>query len=65
MKDEDCSDPALEEIWEIREKLAAQFDHDPDRLFEYIMEYQKTLGARLVSHRKSEGDEPPAREPAA
>lgn len=63
MKDEDCPDPSLEEIWEIREKLSAQFDHDPQRLFEYIMEYQKTLGNRLLSDPPRTNS--PARKPAA
>jgi len=42
------TDPVLEEIWAIREKLAARFDYDIHELGRFYMEYQKRFADRLV-----------------
>ncbi|HET7229314.1 MAG TPA: hypothetical protein VFJ16_04895 [Longimicrobium sp.] len=49
MKDHDLRDPALEEIWAIKDQISAEFDHDPEKLARYYMEYQKKFGDRLVA----------------
>jgi len=38
----------LEEIWAIREKIAAEFGYDIHKLGRFYMEYQKRFGDRLV-----------------
>lgn len=48
MKEYDYTDPGLEEIWAIREKLAAEFDYDLNRMARYHMEYQKQFGDRVI-----------------
>jgi len=48
MKESKFSDPALEEIWAIKDDLSAEFDHDPEKLARYYQEYQKKFGDRLV-----------------
>ena len=40
-------DEPLEEIWEIRRKLAKQFDFDPKKAASYYREKQRKLGAKL------------------
>ncbi len=42
-------DPVIDEIREIRRRISAQFDHDPKRLLEYYIEFQRQFGDRLVS----------------
>jgi hypothetical protein len=47
-------DEPLEEIWEIRRKLAKQFDHDPRKAAAYYREKQRQSGAKLyrwIDHR--------------
>lgn len=63
MKDESHSDPMLEEIWEIREKIAAEHGYDLKRLVEHLMEYEKQFADRLVSPPRRQ--DMPNRKPAA
>ena len=50
-------DPIVDPIRKIREEISAEFGHDPDRLIEYLMEYQKQFKDRLVSHSAPEETE--------
>ena len=40
-------DEPLEEIWEIRRKLAKQFDYDPKKAAAYYRDKQRKSGAKL------------------
>lgn len=40
-------DEPLEEIWEIRRKLAKQFDYDPQKAAAYYRDKQKKSGAKI------------------
>ena len=42
-------DPIVEETRERREQYAAQFNHDPDAIFEDIRRRQNQAGKKLVS----------------
>ena len=42
------SDPAIDEIREIRHRISARFDHDPAKLVAYYMELQKHYGDQLL-----------------
>lgn len=42
------ADDVIEEVREIRRRISAQFDDDPIKLGEYLMEYQKQFADRLV-----------------
>lgn len=48
MKDHDYTDPTLEEIWAIREEIAAEFDSDVKKMARFHMEYQKQFGDRVI-----------------
>ena len=58
----------LEEIWRVREKLAARFDYDLHRMVIHLQKEQAKHGARLVrapgptvgGHGMTLHDEPPA-----
>ena len=36
-------DPAIDEIYEVRRKISAEFGHDPRRLMAHYAEYEKQL----------------------
>lgn len=42
------SDPVIDEVRAIRERMSEQFDHDPDKLVAYLMELQKQLPNRII-----------------
>jgi hypothetical protein len=42
------SDPAIDEIREVRHRISARFDHDPARLVAYYMELQEQYRDRLI-----------------
>ena len=42
-------DPVIDEIREVRRRISARFDDDPERLVAYYMELQKQYGDRLLS----------------
>jgi len=44
-------DEPLEEIWEIRRKLAKQFDCDPTKAAAYYREKQKASGAKILKRK--------------
>jgi hypothetical protein len=44
----ESTDPALEEIWAIRERTAAEFGYDVDRIAQAHMEYEKRFGDRIL-----------------
>lgn len=48
MRNEDFDDP-VEEIRRIREQISARFDHDPERLFRYYLEFQEQFRDRMLS----------------
>ena len=45
----DANDPLLEELDEARSRIFAKCDHDPEKVYEYFMEYQKQFADRLIS----------------
>ncbi len=47
------SDPVIDEIRETRHRISERFDHDPERLVAYYMEYQKQYRDRLTKGVKS------------
>lgn len=44
------TDPGMQSIREIRERISHEFGNDPRRLVEYCMEYQFVLGMDCVGH---------------
>ncbi|HYH83437.1 MAG TPA: hypothetical protein VEX86_26820 [Longimicrobium sp.] len=60
MKEQDYTDPALEEIWAIREKIAAEFDHDVQKMAKFHMEYEKQFGDRVIPPPERKKPERPA-----
>ena len=53
------SDPVIDEVREIRQKISARFGHDPARLVAYYMELQERHRDRLIDRPKApaRGDE--------
>ena len=47
------SDPVLDEIREVRHRISARFDHDPERLVAYYIELQRRYQGRLIETKKS------------
>jgi Zn-dependent M32 family carboxypeptidase len=41
VKDPDHVDPILEEIWQIREEMAAEWNHDFDTMLRYFEEQRR------------------------
>lgn len=56
---EERSDPVIDEVREIRQKISARFGHDPARLVAYYMELQERHRDRLIDRSKptARGDE--------
>jgi len=46
------ADPILKELWEIKDGLAAECDHDLRRLFDRLKASQTDRGLRLVNRTK-------------
>lgn len=44
----ELNDPLLEELDEARRRIFAKCDHDPEKVYEYFMEYQKQFADRLI-----------------
>ena len=42
-------DDAIEEVRAVRRRIWAEFDNDPHKYHEYLVEYQKQFADRLVS----------------
>jgi hypothetical protein len=53
------SDPVIDEVREIRQRISARFGHDPVRLVAYYMELQDRHRNRLIDCSKApdRGDE--------
>ena len=47
------NDPVIDEIREIRHRISARFDHDPERLVGYYIELQRRYQDRLIKAEKS------------
>ena len=41
-------DPAIERVREVRHRISARFDHDPERLVRYYMELQREFRGRII-----------------
>jgi hypothetical protein len=48
---DDGDDPLIDEIHEIRRRLAEKYGNDPVRIGEHLMEFQQQFKDRLVSKR--------------
>ena len=55
-----AADDAVEEVREIRRKLWAQFDNDPVKMIEYLMEQEKQYPERLWDPRTRAREDKPA-----
>ena len=42
------SDPVIDEVRAIRQRISARFDHDPARLIAYYQELQKRYADRVL-----------------
>jgi hypothetical protein len=42
-------DDAIEEVREVRRQMWAEFDNDPRKYYEHLLEYQKQFADRLVT----------------
>ena len=47
------NDPVIDEIREVRHRISARFDHDPERLVAYYIELQRRYQDRLIEAEKS------------
>ena len=45
-------DPILKELWEIKDGLSAECDHDLRRLFDHLKVSQRDRGLRMVNRTK-------------
>lgn len=41
-------DPVIDEIREVRHRISARFDHDPEKLVAYYIKLQEQYGSRLT-----------------
>jgi hypothetical protein len=51
-------DDAIEEVREVRRQIWAEFDNDPYKYYEHLLEYQKQFGDRLIISPEQPGDAP-------
>lgn len=42
------NDPVIDEVREIRRRISARFDHDPDRLVAHYLRLQQQFGERML-----------------
>ncbi len=42
------ADPVIDEVREVRHRISARFDHDPERLVAYYMEMQEQYRDRFL-----------------
>ncbi|HYH83435.1 MAG TPA: hypothetical protein VEX86_26810 [Longimicrobium sp.] len=61
MKEFDYTDPVLEEIWAVRDRLAAEVGYDLEKLGRLCQEHQKQYADELIPAPKPKN----ARRPAA
>ena len=50
---QNLSDPAIDEIREVRHRISARFDHDPAQMVAFYMEMQKQYQDRLIENTQS------------
>ncbi len=50
------SDPTIERIREARRIISAKHDHDPKKIVDYYVEYQKKYETRILSEDDSPKD---------
>ncbi|MEK6557621.1 MAG: hypothetical protein AABZ14_04905 [Candidatus Margulisiibacteriota bacterium] len=43
-------DPIVAEVRKVRKKIESQFGNDLNKFYEYMMEYQKTISNKVVTH---------------
>lgn len=55
------TDPVIDEIREVRHRISARFDHDPDRLVAYYIELQQQYADRLMDTSKVADTHPGSR----
>lgn len=48
------NDPVIDEVREVRHRISARFDHDPERLVAYYMEMQEQYRDRLLASPQQE-----------
>ncbi len=46
--DPNQTDPVIDEIREVRHRISARFDHDPERLVAYYIQLQQQYADRLI-----------------
>ena len=46
------NDPVIDDIREVRHRISARFDHDPERLVAYYIELQRQYQDRLIQAEK-------------
>ncbi len=54
------SDPVIDEIREIRQRISERFDNDPARLVEYYQQLQQQYKERLIDTAKGSAGGPSA-----
>ena len=47
------SDPVIDEVRKVRDRISARFGHDPERLVAYYIELQKQYRGRLIKAPKN------------
>lgn len=47
-------DPVIDEVREVRHRISARFDHDPERLVAYYMEMQEQYRDRFLASPQQE-----------
>ena len=47
------SDPVIDEVRQVRQRISARFGHDPARLVAYYMELQERHQDRLIDRSKT------------
>jgi len=50
-----ANDPTIERIWEVRQKIYAQCDHDPQKPVAYYIEQQQENSKRLLKGNNEAG----------
>ena len=54
------SDPAIDEIRELRHRISERFNHDPERLVAYYMELQERFRDQMVGTHEAPGHPGPS-----
>jgi hypothetical protein len=54
------ADDAIEEVWEIRRQMWAEFDYDLDKMEAYFMELDEKYADRMIDVRTVSKEDKPA-----